>query len=209
MHRDTSFSSVKKSSNVVVPLIHFAYADPPYPGCAIKHYSKDPSGIEAKEVDHRELIGHLMTFDAWALSTHTPALREILSICPAEARIAAWVKPFCSFKPGVRVAYAWEPVIFCGARKKQSREALTVRDWVTANITMRRGTHGAKPDAFCFWLFELMGLTPDDEFHDLFPGSGAVTTVWERWKALRKKEINNEFRKGWIGGPNKTPKTFC
>lgn len=171
---------------VTVKPIRFAYADPPYPGCAKRHYAKDPSGIEAKEVDHRELIELLMTFDAWALSTHTPALRDILPMCPPDVRLASWVKPFCSYKPNVRVAYAWEPLLFYGARKKQNKKQLTIRDWVSENITMRRGTHGAKPDRFCFWLFEVIGLSLDDEFYDLFPGSGAVTLAWKRWRAWKK-----------------------
>ena len=63
-----------------------------------------------------------------------------------------------------------------------AREQATVRDYVSANITMQRGVSGAKPDAFCLWLFDLLGMGPDDEFHDLFPGSGAVTRAWEKWR---------------------------
>ena len=48
---------------------------------------------------------------------------------------------------------------------------------------LRRGFPGAKPDGFCFWMFEGLNLTPEDEFHDLFPGSGAVGEAWEKWKA--------------------------
>lgn len=175
--------------------MRFCYADPPYPGCAKRHYSHDPSGIEAQEVDHQELIERLMQYDAWALSTSTPALREILMMCPADVRIGSWVKPFCSFKPNVRVAFAWEPVIFYNPRKKQSKRDFTIRDWMPVCITMRRGTHGAKPDQFCFWLFEMMGLTPDDKFFDLFPGSGAVTIAWQRWKAWKgwKKYEGTEY----------------
>ena len=163
-------------------IISFAYADPPYPGCAKQHYAKDPSGIRAEEVDHKALIEKLMTFDAWALSTNTPALRWLLPLCPESSRVASWVKPWCAFKSNVRVAYAWEPVIFYGARKKMSKYDITVRDWVSVNITMQRGTHGTKPDEFCFWLFNLIGLHPNDKFYDLFPGSGAVMMAWEKWK---------------------------
>lgn len=163
--------------------MRFAYADPPYLGCAKAHYSSDPSGIVAAEVDHLDLIKQLETFDSWALSTHSPGLRVLLPMCPPDARVGAWVKPFCSFKPNVNPAFAWEPVIFRGARKR-GRNDLTVPDFVIANITMRTGTHGAKPQEFCFWLFELMGLKPDDELFDLYPGSGAVTSSWETWKRL-------------------------
>lgn len=162
--------------------MRFAFADPPYIGQAKRHYSGDPSGIRPVEVNHRLLIAHLCAdFDAWALSCSSPTLQAILPLCPPDARVCAWVKPFASFKPGVRVAYAWEPVIVRGERKKQGREE-TVRDFVSANITMRRGTHGAKPDAFCFWLFNVLGAREGDEFTDLFPGSGAVTRAWETYR---------------------------
>lgn len=148
-----------------------AYADPPYPGQARKHYGRE-------EVDHVELVARLRTFDCWALSTSSPALREVWNLCP-EARCAPWVKPFAIFKPGVNPAYAWEPVLFHGARKRLRSES-TVRDWVSANITLKRGLSGVKPEKFCDWLFDLLGMQPGDEFHDLFPGSGAVTAAWEK-----------------------------
>lgn len=37
---------------------------------------------------------------------------------------------------------------------------------------------GAKPPAFCRWLFAWLGARPGDEFDDLFPGSRAVTDAW-------------------------------
>jgi hypothetical protein len=92
-----------------------------------------------------------------------------------------WVKPFCIFKPGVGVAYAWEPVIVRGGRRR-TRKQETVRDWVSANITLKRGLTGVKPDEFSFWLFEILNMEPGDEFIDLFPGSGAVSQAWERWR---------------------------
>jgi len=93
----------------------------------------------------------------------------------------AWVKPFAVFKPNVNPAYAWEPVLVKTGRKR-SRQQPTVRDWVSANITLKRGLVGVKPDEVCDWLFEVMNLKPSDEFNDLFPGSGAVTKAWTQWK---------------------------
>ena len=153
--------------------MRFAYADPPYPGCAHLYPEK-------QEVDHRELIEHLVSefSDGWALSTSSPALRDLLFLCPPDVRVMAWVKPFAVFKPNVNPAYAWEPVIVRGGRKL-GRDAPTVRDWVSANITLRRGLVGVKPDQFCVWVFRVLGARSDDEFVDLFPGSGAVTKAWE------------------------------
>ncbi|MFA5377825.1 MAG: hypothetical protein WC455_18890 [Dehalococcoidia bacterium] len=157
--------------------MRFAYADPPYIGCA-KYYP------EKQEVDHRELIAQLEGYDGWALSASSPSLFQIVPMCPEGTRVAAWVKPFCAFKPNVNPAYAWEPVLFHGARKR-SRAENTIRDWVSASITMQKGLVGAKPPEFCFWLFDLMGMSESDELHDLFPGTGIVGDCWEFWKKQR------------------------
>ena len=53
---------------------------------------------------------------------------------------------------------------------------------------MRRGFPGAKPDGFCFWIFEGLNLEPDDEFTDVFPGSGAVGHAWTKWRERSKPE---------------------
>ncbi len=152
-----------------------AYADPPYIGCA-KYYA------EKTEVDHKELIDRLCRdFDSWALSASSSSLKQVLSYCPDDVRVGAWVKPFCSFKPNVNPAYAWEPVIFWHPRKR-TREELTVQDWHRCPITLRKGLTGAKPQSFCYWLFELIGLQPKDEFTDLYPGTRAVTKAYEKWK---------------------------
>lgn len=161
-----------------------AYADPPYLGLAKAFYGDmhaDAADYDRIET-HASLIDCLSNeFDAWAYSLHSPALRHILPLCPDDCRVMAWVKPFASFKPGNRVAYAWEPVIVRGAAKG-TKSDLTIRDWVAANITLKRGFPGAKPERFCVWLFEMLGLTPADEFHDLFPGSGAVTRAWNNYR---------------------------
>lgn len=156
--------------------ITVAIADPPYIGCAGFY-------AENTEVDHQELIDRLMDEypDGWALCLHSPSLKQILNMCPDDVRVMAWVKPFCSFKPNVRVAYAWEPVIVRGGRKR-TRQQDTVRDWVAVNMTIQRGMVGAKPDGFSFWLFEVLGLKPGDTMHDIFPGTGAITRAWERWQ---------------------------
>lgn len=166
-----------------------AYADPPYMGQAKKHYGSEAS--YAGEVDHKDLIAQLALSypDGWALSCSTPSLRTLLPWCPPDVRIGAWVKPFHIFKKGVRPAYAWEPVIFRGGRNQghqppeKGGEATTPRDWVSANITLRKGLVGAKPETFCYWLFDLLNLQRGDELVDLFPGSGAVSDAWEKWCA--------------------------
>lgn len=155
--------------------MRIAYADPPYIGQAKRHY-----GPKAEEVNHALLAEHLREYDGWALSLSSPSLYDILPLFPERPRIAAWVKPFASFKPGVNPAYCWEPVLFSPARKN-NKDIPTVRDYVSANITLMRGTHGAKPATFCSWLFQLLGAEPTDYFTDMFPGSGAVMREWEHF----------------------------
>jgi hypothetical protein len=163
-----------------------AYADPPYVGQSRKHYG-------GAEVNHALLIAHLVNDfpDGWALSCSTPSLRQLLPLCPEAARVGVWVKPFVSFKVNVTPAYAWEPVVFMGGRKR-SRDEWSGRDWVAAMPPVfsgecRDGVPGMKPEVFCWWLFDdVLGLRSDDEFVDLFPGSGAVARAWERYQRQRK-----------------------
>lgn len=171
----------------------FAYADPPYLGLAAAFYGGRHS--EATEYDkpetHQKLIDRLSDdYDGWAMSLHTPALKTILPMCSDDCRVMAWVKPFVSFKPGVTVAYAWEPVIVRGGRKRP-RTMGTVRDWVAANITLRRGFPGAKPEAFCFWLFEVLNVESSDDFDDLFPGSWAVSRAWETYRRQKRFDFGS------------------
>jgi hypothetical protein len=167
-----------------------AYADPPYLGQAKRHYSKDPSGIKAEEVDHEKLIHKLLKeYDGWALSASSPSIHKIDLIIHGkregedlnpEVRMAAWVKPWCSWKPTHRVQYAWEPVFFKPVRIKGSKQIPSVRDFVSANITMKKGTHGAKPDGFNDWIIDLIGWQPGDTLDDLYPGSGSMGEALKR-----------------------------
>lgn len=163
-----------------------AYADPPYIGCA-HLYSDQPE--YAGEVDHVALIDRLESeFDGWILhAAATP--RSIAILAPlveqtAGARWMTWTKGFAAFKRNVSVAYAWEPVIVKAARKPVVSKRLVMRDWVECPITLRRGLTGAKPEKVCHWAFEVAGCRPDDELHDLFPGTGAVSEAWRTWQML-------------------------
>lgn len=160
----------------------FAYADPPYIGCA-KLYKDQESYVG--EVDHKALLNRLYYEypDGWALSCHSPSLWDIIPMVPKEwkCRVAAWCKPWASFKPNVNPAYAWEPVIWRGGREHVRIDA-TVRDYVSCSVELKIGLVGAKPDEFCYWLFALLNMQPDDTFVDLYPGTGRVTRAWERWR---------------------------
>ncbi len=171
--------------------MRIGYADPPYPGMA-RLYRNHPDF--AGEVDHAALIARLCRDfpDGWALHTASTTLKLVIPHCPDDVRIAAWVKPWCSFKPGVGVAYAWEPVILRGGRKR-SRGHHSVKDWAAVNATTQRGLKGAKPEGVCFWIFSMLNLEPTDDLVDLFPGTGAVMRAWQRWqRQIRMPEHSAE-----------------
>lgn len=173
----------------------FCYADPPYVGQAKRHYGKHPD--YAGEVDHADLIARLVREypDGWALSCSSPSLGLLLPMCPDSARVGAWVKPFAAFKPNVNPAYAWEPVIFHGGRKRARHEP-TIRDWCSCSITMQRGLVGAKPYDFCAWIFDVLGARPSDTLDDLFPGSDAVSRAWSKWCERKQGLLLDDVRKG-------------
>jgi hypothetical protein len=168
--------------------VKFAYADPPYLGLAQKFYGHlHPDAADYDRIEtHAALVDRLCAeyLDGWAMSLHAPALRQILPLCPPDCRVMPWVKPFASFKPGVGVAYAWEPVIVRGGRRRK-RSQMTVRDWYAANITLRRGFTGAKPAEVVWWLLSVLNAVPEDEVDDLFPGSGAVGRAIDQWRNQR------------------------
>ncbi len=165
--------------------MRFAYADPPYLGSAVRLYGKmhGEAAVYDTIEGHAALIGRLVDEyrDGWALSMASINLRNLLPLCPPDVRVAAWVKPFASFKPNVQVAYAWEPVVFRGGRKR-GRDVPTVRDWVSANITMMKGVPGAKPVRFVRWVIDLLGVEPDDDLDDIFHGSGCVQNAINGWR---------------------------
>jgi hypothetical protein len=163
--------------------MRFAYADPPYLGCGKLYVAEHPDALLWDDPEmHRALIERLAAEfpDGWAMSLSSPSLKTILAMCPDDCRVSPWVKPFAVFKPNVGVAYAWEPIIWRGGRAR-TREQDTARDWVSANIALKRGLTGAKPRDFCRWIFEALNVLPGDEFVDIFPGTGAVAAAFEEW----------------------------
>ena len=163
----------------------FCYADPPYKGQAKKHY-----GAQAEEVDFIELITRLDSeFDGWALSVHQNQLHDLLNVVK-RVRIGVWVKPFAVFKKNVNPTYAWEPVLFKAPSRGMDRKF--VHDWVACSPQMKAVVVGQKPLDFCFWMFQLLGLKPGDEFIDMFPGSGNVLHAYELYiKHFNDVEFKN------------------
>jgi hypothetical protein len=161
--------------------MRFAFADPPYLGCGALYKEHHAEALAWDDpAEHYRLIQRLVADypDGWALCLSTPSLRTLLPMCPIDCRVAAWVKPFAAFKANVNPAYAWEPVIFRGGRRGDRTRA-TVRDWFAKEITLKRGLTGAKPEAFCRWVLDLLGYEIGDTVDDLFPGTGVMGRVVE------------------------------
>ncbi len=159
--------------------MRFAYADPPYLGYA-SFYDHPETHVWDLPETHQMFIGALSDWfpDGWALSLTSTNLKQILPMCPPDVRVMAWVKPFASFKKGVNPAYAWEPLVLRGGRRRTDGQERTVRDWTAANITLRKGLVGAKPPDFCRWVLDVLGYRrSEDEIVDLFPGTGVMGQV--------------------------------
>lgn len=151
--------------------LRFAYADPPYPGRARRYYKDE-------EVDHAHLIARLELIapDGWALSTAADALRDVLPLCPKDARVCAWVKPIAPSTRTRGLHNTWEPLIVVRGRQVPPGK----RDWLRAQPARYGGTlPGRKPIAFVAWLWECLGAQPGDELMDLYPGTGIVTRAWD------------------------------
>lgn len=153
----------------------FAYADPPYPGTAAKYYKNETSF--AGEVDHGSLIRSLLQadYDGWALSTSAKALRDILPLCPAYARVCAWIKPIGASPLTRGIHNTWEPLIVVPGRHERPGK----RDWLSAQPARHGGElPGRKPIAFAAWMFGLLGMRSGDVLEDLFPGTGIIGRAW-------------------------------
>lgn len=181
--------------------IRVAYADPPYPGKSRKYYRDHPD--YAGEVDHAELIARLEDEfpDGWALSTSMDALPEVLALCPGpisrgrdgggvrrQFRTMAWCKPNGQNGSSGGPLYAWEPLVVRGGRRTFGEGRPL--DWLVASPERfepgaKPAGHvtGAKPLAFCHWLFRSLGLRAGDELVDVFVGSGAVARAWSAYVA--------------------------
>lgn len=56
---------------------------------------------------------------------------------------------------------------------------------VSPLLTLPSRVIGAKPPAFCAWLFDLIGADPGDTLDDLFPGSGIVGQMWTAYQGSK------------------------
>lgn len=180
--------------------MRFAYADPPYLGQAHRHYGKHAD--YAGEVDHVELISRLQNdYDAWALSLSMKSLPTLLPMCPKDVLVLSWIKPIAP-PMGDKRMYSWEPVILHGGRRPTTPTRMhVVASPPQFTFRPRPPEHviGEKPREFCLWLFQCAGLSPNDEFIDLFPGSGALTSAWAAFCADPMPVVEDPLSR-WLAG---------
>lgn len=187
-------TSVGRGSRDTSAPLRLAYADPPYPGLSAEYYADHPD--YAGEVDHAELISRLsIEYDGWALSTNARSLRLLLPLCPPDVLVASWHRGERPTRSG-RPLNAWEPVIYWGGRIDPDLELPSLVDDSDAStraaarrvdalelfsrprLTDPRRVVGAKPAGFARWMFQLLGALPQDDFTDLYPGSGGILRAW-------------------------------
>jgi predicted nucleic acid-binding Zn ribbon protein len=154
--------------------MRWAYADPPYPGCA--HMYADQPEHEG-EIDFEALLRQLRTtYEHFALSTSARSLQRILPMLPREHRICPWIKPGHPHPKTYGLHNLWEPLIVVGGRQRRPGK----RDWLLAAPAHLGGSTlvGRKPLAFWAFLFQAIGTQAGDTFDDLFPGSGMGTAAF-------------------------------
>jgi hypothetical protein len=169
--------------------MHFAYADPPYPGKAHLY-------PENQEIDYPALILELeATYpDGWALSTASGSLRDILPLCPPGTRVCAWLKKTRPHKHA-RILTSWEPLLVVRGRQRQDPRDMATRDALIARGRFNAHPNaiiGMKPPAYATWLFQLLGAAARDTLSDLFPGSGAITRAWRLYTSDVLRDTNKK-----------------
>jgi hypothetical protein len=117
-------------------------------------------------------------------------LRDVLPLCPPEARVCAWVKPIGASTRTFGLHNCWEPVIVVPGRRRRGGQ----RDWLSAQPARHGGElPGRKPLAFAAWLFALLGMQPGDTLADLFPGTGIIGRAWDELSRTAAGEPSPEY----------------
>ncbi|MFJ2502566.1 hypothetical protein [Microbacterium sp. NPDC087592] len=95
-----------------------------------------------------------------------------------------------SRRPGGRVAEDLDDASLVAAddaSRGSSRRIDVLRYRPGSRTTDPGRVIGAKPAAFCRWMFDLLGAEPQDEFTDLFAGSGGVMRAWHAFAGIDER----------------------
>jgi hypothetical protein len=158
------------------------YADPPYAGCRAKYARGVKSrqwGRDARADFMRDLIAQMERLrrpdGICAVSMGTPELR-LLSLFPSRARVAAWVKPSSSPRPGIWPSFAWEPVVMWGTFPTGSKAP---PDWLNLSprVADRMGHETPKPIAFAEWILSMTLGDRSGTVIELFAGTAPLARL--------------------------------
>lgn len=182
--------------------MRLAIADPPYLGRSARWYG-DGRGHAAGRgradhhelaaswddpAEHEALVARLeREFDGWAIAgaSSIESLRTYLGVCPPAARVAVWHRGN-AVPSGSRIASTWEPVIVRVPNGRRAHHTgYSTRDVLDSGVRNRAGFVGSKPADWSLWVLAMLGYRPgEDELHDLFPGSGAVSAAADGMLAI-------------------------
>jgi hypothetical protein len=208
--------------------MRLAIADPPYLGRADRWYGagrghrgglgRATAHEAAAEWDnpatHQALVAQLEAdYDGWVIAASADSLATYLPVCPPDVRVMVWHKGN-AIPSGSRISNQWEPVI---AKVPEGRRGRTVgsavSDVLTAGISYRHNFVGSKPYPWTHWVLEVLGYQEDeDEVHDLFAGSGAVTfatSLYEPPTGQRCSACGGPIHQRATGRPRKTCSDAC
>lgn len=160
-----------------------AYADPPYYKKGYL-YPEHPSSRDWDNLDrHDDLIRQLTKeYDLWALSINHDQWKKMFLLLPSSARVGIFYK-------SPQGHNSFELVIFNDISNRSDPDWLDVFVDRTPN---RRGLVGSKPLSFYYWIFRGLGLTADDEFTDLFPGTNTGMRAYMNY-IKQYKQFNLEW----------------
>lgn len=207
--------------------MRLAIADPPYLGRADRWYGtgrghrgglgRAAAHESASDWDdpatHQALVARLEAdYDGWVIAACTDSLATYLPVCPTGVRVLVWHKGN-AIPSGSRIANQWEPVI---ARVPDGRSGRTVgssvSDVLRAGISYRHNYVGSKPYQWTHWVLEVLGHQPDDEVHDLFAGSGAVTLAMSLYSPPASQQCalcGSTINQRATGRPRRTCSDAC
>lgn len=127
---------------------------------------------------HRQLVEQLdAEYDGWAIATSADGV-EVYQPLDRACRVMVWVKP--NAMPGpARIHNKWEAVIVKPpVGRRTSRGGVGCVPDVLVEPKRNTGFAGAKPPEWTRWVLAALSYDPaTDVVVDLFPGSGAVTSV--------------------------------
>jgi len=176
--------------------VKLCIADPPYLGRAVRWYGEGGCGNgngqgqadnhpEAwkwdQEETHHQLVEDLESgYDGWAIAMSVHSLSCYLKVIETESRngirVCAWHKP-SAVTSGSRITNTWEPIIIrVPESRKGWKNGVRTSDVLIAN-PLRGNFVGAKPTEWTHWVLDLLGYEEGDIVHDLFKGSGGVTSA--------------------------------